>query len=254
MHQPTERVLKILKLITDSGGGKRLADFSRELEIPKSTLLPILMTLCQHRYLYQDEVGRYYADTALFSLGTAFSGCFPVLGYIHAELEKLVQELGETCYFGVMEEGMVLYLDKVDSPQPLRMLTTVGRLLPAYATGVGKVLLTGMDEKQLRELYPDGLKPLTEHTVTEFSALAEQTRQALLEGYAWELEESTRHIRCFAVPVYKNGKIIAGLSIAIPLFRYEEAAKERILAQMKKTAEQLSRTIENTDAHFGDKF
>lgn len=254
MHQPTERVLKILKLITESGGGKRLADFSRELEIPKSTLLPILLTLCQHRYLYQDEVGRYYADTALFSLGTAFSGCFPVLGYIHTELEKLVQDLGETCYFGVLEEGMVLYLDKVDSPQPLRMLTTVGRLMPAYATGIGKVLLTGMTEPQLRNLYPEGLKPLTERTVTDFSVLAGQTLQALADGYAWELEESTRHIRCFAVPVYKHGRIIAGISIAIPLFRYEESAKENILRKMKRAAAQLSQTIEDTDAHFGDKF
>ena len=54
----------------------RDSDFSKELEIPKSTLLPILQTLCQKNYLHQDGNGLYGAGTALFSLGTAFSGCF----------------------------------------------------------------------------------------------------------------------------------------------------------------------------------
>lgn len=254
MHQPTERVLRVLNLITESGGGKRLVDFSRELGIPKSTLLPILLTLCQRRYLYQDDVGRYYADAALFSLGAAFSGCFPVLGYIHGELEKLVQSLEETCYFGVLEDGMVLYLEKVESPQPLRMLTAAGRKLPAYATSLGKMLLAGKTEEELRALYPQGLAPLTEYTVTDFGVLAQQTAQALVNGYGWELEESTRHIRCFAVPVYKRGKIIAAISVAIPLFRYEQGQDEKILQTLRAAADQISRTIEDTDAHFGDVF
>ena len=254
MHQPTERVLGVLKLITEAPGGKRLADFSRELDIPKTTLLPILSTLCQRHYLYQDDMGRYFADKALYSMGAAFSGCFPILGYIHSQLSKLVDILGETCYFGVLEDGMVLYLEKVESPQPLRMLTAAGRKLPAYATSLGKMLLAGKTEEELRALYPEGLEPLTEYTVTDFSVLAQQTAQALAGGYAWELEESTRHIRCFAVPIYKRSKIIAAISVAIPLFRYEQEQQERILQVLRAAADQISRTIEDTDAHFGDVF
>lgn len=254
MHQPTERVLGVLKLITDSGGGKRLADFSRELGIPKSTLLPILLTLCKRRYLYQDDSGKYYADTALFTLGTTFAGCFPVLGYVQKELDDLVEKLGETCYFGVLQDGMVLYLDKVESPHPLRMLTSAGRQLPAYATGNGKALLAGKSRQELEEMYPGGLVPLTEFTVTDFGELEKQTRAILKDGYAWEVEESTRHIRCFAVPIRKHGKVIAAISVAIPLFRYEEASKEQIIQILQATAAQVGRTIEQTDAHFGDIF
>lgn len=254
MHQPTERVLGVLKLITEAPGGKRLADFSRELDIPKTTLLPILSTLCQRHYLYQDDMGRYFADKALYSMGAAFSGCFPILGYIHNQLSKLVDILGETCYFGVLEDGMVLYLEKAESPQPLRMLTSVGRALPAYATSIGKMLLAGKTESELRQLYPDGLKPLTEHTVSDFATLVQQTNEALRNGYSWELEESTQHIRCFAMPVYKNGKIIAAVSVAIPLFRYDEANKEQLLQALQTATGKISRTIQETDAHFGEVF
>lgn len=77
MHNPTLRVLGVLQEITKSPGGIRLSDLSRQLQIPKTTLLPIVQTLCQTHYLSVDEHGVYSAGTALFSLGAAFSGCFP---------------------------------------------------------------------------------------------------------------------------------------------------------------------------------
>ncbi len=254
MHQPTLRVLQVLQSIISEGTGKRLTELSRELNIPKSTLLPILQTLCDRRFLTQDESGRYGAGTALFSLGASFSGKFPILPYVHSQLEGLVQQLGETCYFGVLDKGQVLYLEKADSPQPLRMLTGVGHRLPAYATGLGKALLMELDGPGLRALYPEPLKALTEHTVTDLSRLGMQLQQARLEGYAWESEESTPHVRCFAVPVRKHGQIVAAISMTIPLFRYAETQKERILDALTETSRRIQLTIEQTDAHFTDIF
>lgn len=254
MHQPTLRVLEVLELIAKDTGGKRLADLSRDLNIPKSTLVPILQTLCQHNYLSQNEFGRYNAGTALFALGASFSGKFPVLEYVHGRLEALVEQLGETCYFGALDGGQVLYLEKADSAQPLRILTTVGRRLPAYATGIGKALLSETSESQLRSLYHDGLKPLTEHTVTDLSELLEQLRQVRQYGYAWEIEESTPHVRCFAVPIRKHGTIVAAISVSIPLFRYADDQRHHIVELLQAAAEQMQQTFEQTDAHFTDIF
>ena len=254
MHQPTTRVLRILEQVASHREGQRLSDFSRGLGIPKSTMLPILQTLCQSRYLTQDNSGRYTAGTALFSLGAAFSGCFPVLEYVREQLKSLVEQLGETCYCGVLEDGQVLYLDKVDSPQPLRMLTNTGRRLPAYATSIGKALLIGKTEKQLYAMYPEGLEGLTSHTITDIPTLAQQLQQAQVDGYTWEIEESTEHIRCFAVPVYKHGQVIAAISVAIPLFRYLDREKESIVELLKSAAREMGSMIEVTDAHFGSAF
>lgn len=253
MHQPTLRVLRVLEYVA-ADGGKRLADYSKALSIPKSTLLPILQTLCDQRYLRRDPADRYLAGSALFSLGACLPGCFPFLRFVRDELRALVEEVGETCYCGVLEDGNVLYLDKAESTQPLRMLTSIGKRLPAYATGLGKALLCGRTEAELRALYPDGLKPLTEHTVTDYSVLARQVSQVRTEGYAWEREESTPHIACFAVPVKKHTAVVAAISVAIPLFRYEEAQRERIIASLKEHGERIGRMMESTDAHFGDGF
>ncbi|MBE5868413.1 MAG: IclR family transcriptional regulator [Lachnospiraceae bacterium] len=254
MHQPTIRVLEILESVVGSGEGKRLTDFSSELQIPKSTLVPILQTLCGYRYLTQDDMGRYQPGTALFSLGSAFSGNFPTLNFVHQQLEQLVEELGETCYFGALEDGYVLYLDKVDSRQPLRMLTSIGRRMPAYATSIGKALLSDMVEKELQSLYPEGLKALTAHTITDVEVLAKQLGLAREEGYAWETEESMEHIRCFAVPIRKHGRIVAAVSVAIPVFRFDKEKKDHTIVTLQKAAAQISGTIEMTDAHFGNLF
>lgn len=254
MHNPTLRVLGVLQEITKSPGGIRLADLSRQLQIPKTTLLPIVQTLCQTRYLSADEHGIYSAGTAWFSLGASFSGCFPVLDYVRCELEALVAELGETCYCGTLEDGLVLYLDKVDSPQPLRVLTSTGRRLPAYATSIGKALLLDCGEAELQSLYPNGLTPLTENTITDIPALARQLSESSRTGYTWEIEESTDHVRCFAAPIRKKGRIVAAISVAIPLFRYREEDRERIIETLKSHARQMGATFENTDAHFAGAF
>lgn len=254
MHQPTLRVLDILDLLAKHSGPLRLTDFSKALDIPKSTLLPILQTLCKRKYLHQDDSGLYGAGTALFSMGSAFAGCFPVLTYVNQHLETLAMELQETCYFGALEDGQVLYLRKQDSPQPLRVLTDTGRRMPAYATSLGKALLMDHDRETLRSLYPNGLAALTRHTLPDIDVLAEQLALARLEGYTWEIEESTEHIRCFAVPVRKHGRIIAAISVAIPLFRYHEEQKATIVSALQEQASRITRTIEQTDAHFGELF
>ena len=246
MHQPTERVIKIFELAASSSEGKRLADFSAELDIPKSTLLPILATLCERHYLAR-ESDRYYPGAALFSLARSFGKETSTMDHVHRELVALVEKFGETCYFGIPDGGNVLYLDKVDSPNPLRMLTTIGRRLPAYATGVGKALLMGKSEGELRSLYPEGLYPLTSKTVTDISVLADQLAKAEAEGYAWECEESTEFIRCFAVPVKKLRSTVAAISIAIPIFRYDESRRGEIVKELIDTADRLGGLIEATD-------
>ena len=148
----------------------------------------------------------------------------------------------------------MLYLDKVESPQPLRMLTSTGRKLPAYATSIGKALLLQKSYEDLCQMYPAELVPLTSRTIKELSVLYAQLQESLRNGYTWEVEESTEHIRCFAVPILKNDKIIASISVAIPLFRYRDKDQQQYISTLQKHAKQISKVFEQTDAHFGEIF
>ncbi len=250
MHHPTVRVLEVLNYILKNDVNHRLADLSRELAIPKSTLLPILQTLCEYGYISQNKMGEYCPGITLYSVGTRMRGRFPAMDYVRNKLKSIASALGETCYFGIRDGGFVQYLDKVQSDRSLSVLIDPGNRLPAYATGVGKALLTDTSPDELKKLYPDGLKPLTKNTITNFDVLSEQMTLAGIRGYAEETEESTEHIRCFAVPIRKYKKIVAAISVAIPVFRYQESEKDRIINILKDAASEISAITEQTDAVF----
>lgn len=254
MHQPTVRVLEILELVTQKRDGMRLSDISRILSIPKGTLLPILKTLCEYRYLLRNENGEYMGGAALLSFGNLFSDNYPILSIVRSELRDMSEKFGETYYFGILDSGNVLYLEKVESIQPLRMLINTGRRLPAYATGIGKSLLIDKTQAELDDLYPQGLIPLTKNTVTSISELSRQLSEARELGYAYEVEESMEHIRCFSVPIRKHGEVVAAISVAIPIFRYEDGAKERIIEMLKEKAEKLGSLIEKTNVNLENLF
>ena len=165
MHQPTLRVIEVLNYILGSDNPKKLADISRDLSISKSTLVPILQTLCQKEYISRNSLGEYSAGIGLFALTSGLSDKFPFMEFVKEKLKHLVNIFGETCYFGVLDGGDVLYLEKEDSTNPLRMLVNCGKRLPAYATGVGKALLCDFTKEELYSLYPDGLTPITPNTV-----------------------------------------------------------------------------------------
>ena len=221
MHKPTLRVLQVLDLLCETGQGFRLSEISRMLEVPKSTLLPILQTMVEAGYISKDESEKYYPGIALLTTGAAARNAHSHGEEIRDRLKALVERFGETCYYGVLDSGQVLYIEKVDSPQPLRMLTTIGHRLPAYATGLGKALLMEHELEALKALYPEKLEGLTKYTVKDLKELYRQLQQAKEQGYSWEMEESTEHIRCFGVPVRKDGRIAGAISIAIPMFRYQ---------------------------------
>ena len=89
------------------------------------------------------------------------------------------------------------------------------------------------------------MEQLTPHTVKDLKALGQQLQKMKALGYSWEEEESTEHIRCFAVPVRRNGVIEGSVSIAIPIFRYNEANREAIVAALQETARRLSQELKN---------
>lgn len=245
MHNPTMRVLQVIELLCGSPEPLRLSRISSQLQVPKSTLLPILQTMLQQKYIAKDSADRYYPGIALLSAGAAAGAIYTPSDSVRTCLSELVDRFQETCYYGILEAGQVLYVHKVDSPQPLRMLTSMGHRLPAYATGIGKALLMDHTLPELKALYPKGLEPLTEHTVKDPEALYQQLLQAKALGYTWEVEESTPHIRCFAVPVRSGGSIKAAVSIAIPVFRCREEEIPKITEALKEAAARLGKLPEN---------
>ncbi|WP_312280662.1 IclR family transcriptional regulator [Oscillibacter sp.] len=230
-HRSTARVLDILEYLAISkDGGSTLTELSVALDAPKSSLFPILHTLLSRKYIRLDRrSNRYYIGISAYALGSSFAANQGAVDFILQVMEAVVESCEETCQMGVLDRDKVLYIRKVDSPQPIRMISHVGNRLPANGTAIGKALLSDLKDEEVRELYADGFPRLTAHTVVDFDTLLGQLAQIRKTGVAWEKEESAEQLYCWAVPLRRDGQTFAALSVAVPMFRCSEEKKALVL-------------------------
>ena len=245
-HRPTLRVLSILRAVSNAPNGLTLTEIAAQAGSPKSSLFPIVHTLAQEGFLTLHAASsRYRLGIAAFETGQKYIEQMDILQQIRLEMKKIVSTCYETCHCGVLEQGDVFYLLKEDSPEPIRMVSSVGKRLPAYGTGLGKALLAGYTAEQLRALYPNGLTAMTPHTITSFHELAAQLCQVETEGVAYEKEESNLHIQCVAVPLRNQGATVAALSVAVPTFRADEDKLRLAKTLLIKSKSQLERLFQS---------
>ena len=244
-HRATLRVVQVLNYVrTHSETGAALAEIAQAFDIPKSSLLPIMHTLRDEQFLtYEPATQRYRIGFSAYEVGQGYVRGNSSLLDIRAEMEKITETTGETCYFGELRGGDVVYLLSVESPQPIRMVASVGNTLPAYSASIGKALLSDSTLDDLKQMYPDGLKRITSHTITDIHVLTDQLTDIKATGVAYETEESTPGIRCAAVPLMVNGKIRAAISVATPLFRTTDERMAFIVGVLKREQPKLQRIL-----------
>lgn len=244
-HRTTARILDIMETIASQQEGISLSDLSRMLSIPKSSLHPLLCTLAERRYLhYLGREERYYLGENLFVLGNKYVNNHDILEQIKEVLMQVNQSTGETLYFGVLSKLDVLYLAKADLHSQFRVVSNPGNKLPAYSTGYGKALLSQYMPEQIRSFYPQGtLKSLTADTVKNVEDLNAQLEGVRASGFAYEKGESTTGIQCVAVAIKVDGQVLAGMSIAVPEFRYTKEREEQFKTLLDTARVQIQHII-----------
>jgi DNA-binding IclR family transcriptional regulator len=220
-----------------------VTELSRELEINKSTVSKILSTFENNRFLVKNSENRKYRlGLRLFELGSLVADQMDLQKVAYPYMEELNRKVKETVHLVVMDDFEIVYINKVESLQSLRIGTRVGGRLPAYCTGVGKVLLAALPSKELNLfLKKNPLKRFTTNTITDPEKLKESLTQIRAQGYALDLEEFSQGLMCVASPIFNySQKEIGAISISGPSHRMQEKNLEYLIALMKSTAQQIS--------------
>ena len=210
MHRSTYRVLKIFELLSATSEGMSLTGLAQRLEIPKGSLHPILKTMQAMNFIRMNDNGNYTIGQAAYFAGSSYTKNSDLLQEIDYVLKNLSSAVNQTAYFSVLSGGEVLYLLEERVPTPITIQAKRGYKYPAYATGIGKALLSGKTEKDIKTLYPEGLYKLTEYTIDDFDTLFSQMEETQKSGYSFEKEESNKDVQCIAVVMkQKNGMPLA---------------------------------------------
>ena len=216
-----QRGLHLLQLFSQSPRGLTAKQVTKLSGLPFSTVHRFLVNLESSGYLHCSSDGVYYLGVACFKVGQAALGQLDIRRLSLPYLQELNQQTRETIHLTVRHGLFAVYVEKLDSPEQLRIHSRIGASVPLYCTAVGKVMLAYMApeerEKVLRQLE---LKRLTPNTVGSLQELRTELYRVGKNGYACDLEEHELHIRCIAAPIWDHtGGLHASLSITAPMVR-----------------------------------
>lgn len=232
------RSLDLLELFAVSRDDLTLNDVCVTTGWPKSSALGLLRTLVARDYLAAGEQGRTYRlGPRVATLAAAFLNRIDIVREGMAVVREVSQRCDETVHLAALRGGQVQYLAREEGGQRMRLVSSVGSMLPAHGTGVGKMLLSALTPAELDAIYPDGmtLERLTERTITERRALIAELGEIAARGYARDRGESTTGLECIAAPVRDaHGMVVAAMSVSVPEPRFtpdrEPLLREAILA------------------------
>jgi len=243
MSTSLDRALELLGLIAT--GTNTLDGLAEAVGVHKSTVLRTLQTLERRSFVRRDHRHRYFIGAAVFELAQLELDGRDIRPVAAPALRDLGARTGQTVHLALYDHGVVSYIDKVESRQPLRMYSRIGLPAALHATAVAKVLLGGLPPDELeRVLDTVSFERFTERTIDTPRALVAEVERSRLRGWAQDHEEHERFMNCISAPVFgPDGRIAAAVSVSVPnvVLPYEEVLG--FLPAMLETAETISRDL-----------
>lgn len=220
------RVLQILKVLSLSDEPLSLAELSRRLSTPKTSLIGLLRGLIDMNFVIHAD-GAYRLGGGAFELASTVMNARQRLHmgeYIRAGMNDLSKKSGETVFFGILtsdEPPALTYLGLAESRSAIRISVGIGDRSPLYCTAGGRVLLADMpDEEVRRYLGQAQLDPITPHTQTDPEHLLALVRQARREQFSCVRDEVVEGVTGMAASIRDSSdRAVGALIIAGPSMR-----------------------------------
>ena len=215
---------RVLKAFSASNPTWGVSDLAKHLELSTSSVHRLLSTLADEAVLDQDaETGRYRLGLSVFDMAAAMPKQRTLHEAVLVSMTELRSRTGETVQVGVLDGREVVYVERLDSPNTLRVFTQLGRRVSAHRTSSGKAIMAYLPRSQRDRLLKGWiLDRKTEFTITDPVALREELLLTRRRGYAENRQESEPGVVSVAAPIRDTtGNAVAALSLAGPSERMD---------------------------------
>lgn len=208
--------LRVLECFGPTDFRLTLTEVATRAGVSRATARRMLLTLVQLGYASTDE--RYFELTPrVLSLGQGYWSGRGWHQLLEPSLRSLAETLNESCSAAILVDDDVLYVSRVHTRRIMRIDLGLGTRLPAFATSMGRVLLAGLAEAELRQRLQAMERPaLTPHTITDPEALMQLIRTAGEEGLVLVDQELEEGLRSAAVGVRDvEGRVVLAINTSM---------------------------------------
>ncbi len=243
--QALERGIHILRLLGKEGR-VTLTNLALQIGMPPSTAHRLLMTLQNESFAEFDEMTQeWMIGVDAYRVGSGFLNRLNLIDASREVMQTLMRETGETANLAIPDAGDVVFINQVESPNPIRALFRPGTRSQMHASGAGKALLAEMPEDDVRaQLQKSGLPEFTGKTLTNPDMLFADLAETRSRGWSFDDEERYDGMSCIASPIFSaHGVAVAAISVSGPSARFTELTIMDFGQAVRKAAKDLTLKI-----------
>jgi IclR family transcriptional regulator, pca regulon regulatory protein len=212
------RGLAILGCFVDGPSHLSLAELCERVNLNRGTTFRLLRTLEHAGYVSQDpRTKKYQLTVKVLDLQRAAIRGLDVATHALPVMERINKEFEESVSIAILEGAYIRYIARVPSRRIMSINLDVGSQLPAHATSLGKVLLSGVPEAEIRRIYEGvELERFTHRTITDLGTLIEASSRIATRGFAINDEELEVGLRSISAPIRDHsGRVIAAMNVSV---------------------------------------
>jgi len=239
------RGLSVIRAFDKDHSRLTLTEVAARTELNRATARRFLFTLNALGYIDSDGK-RFWLAPKILELGYAYLVSQPIVDTVQPFIERVSQETGESCSVSMLDGSDVVYIARYLTHHIMSVTLNVGTRLPAYATSMGRILLSAQNDDEIDALLSDTpLKPFTEFTLTDIGALKQELHKTREQGYSIVSQELEIGLRSIAVPIRnQNGRIVAAINVGTQAARIDEQELiDRILPSLQRAADEIRNVL-----------
>jgi IclR family pca regulon transcriptional regulator len=244
--QSFARGLSVIRSFSAEAPSQTLSEVAQRTGLTRAGARRILLTL--ERLGYVESQGRQFRLTPkILDLGFAYLSSLPLWNLAEPVMEALVAEVKESCSAAVLEGGDIVYVLRVPTHKIMSINLGLGSRLPAYCTSMGRVLLAGLSDDELRaRLAASARTARTARTVTDAGELERIVVQVRQQGWCLVNQELEEGLVSLAAPIRdRSGRVIAALNISGQANRTPAPQMiEQFLPKLLEAAQSISQLLQ----------
>jgi IclR family transcriptional regulator, KDG regulon repressor len=241
--QSVRRAIAVLESLAGTPGGLGISAIARATGLSKPVILRLLRTWENAHYVVKRADGKYAIGWKFFTLAAAHSENTDLREAARPYLGRLNEKTAETVHFSALAGQEVIYIDKLEGRQAIRVYTAVGRRGPAFATASGKAMLAHQSDEFIRAV-AESAQRYTPTTIVTLDDLLRENQQTRERGYSVNRGEWHAEVGGAGAPIFTvDGAVNAALSVTFPMAGLTESRLRFLGEQVREAAEGLSEEL-----------
>ncbi|WP_227430466.1 IclR family transcriptional regulator [Psychrobacter sp. I-STPA6b] len=232
------RVLQIIESVSYASTPLSPLELSQELEIPKPTIHRLIQQLVEEGFLAVDIGGGIVAGRRVRNLGVELWQQRQFFNERQAILEKLVDDIKETCGIGIPSGRHMIYTNRANTALPIQIFLPIGAQSPMWCTATGKLYLSQLSPARRKKLINNlDLIKFTKNTIVDVKQLNAELDEIAKTGIGIDKEEFISEMVAVSVPIVdKKDRYLASLYAHAPTIRVSLEELLTHVPRMKQAA------------------